>query len=172
MFDLDTNPLNGSQAGAIGDRRLAGLFHRLPAAARWSAAPGGRVRLPERAPSPPRVLHVDRDRDVALVIATLLMPEAQVTHVYTLAEARLALSRGSFSLVVLDPDLPDGDGAALFETLKQADAPTPVLLYTARHTVWRDQASAFLLKPWTAPHQLWSTIERLLGTARGAAAHA
>ncbi len=174
MLDLEFTPGHGQRAGVVGDHHLFALLRQTPAVPRrWSAALGGHSDPMERKRcSPPRVLHVDNDSDVAQVIAALLVAEAQVTHVYTLQEARLALARGSFSLVVLDPDLPDGDGAALFELLKQAEAPTPVLLYAARHTVWRDQASAFLLKPWTTPYQLRNTIERLLDTGRGAAATA
>jgi len=113
----------------------------------------------------PHVLHVDADEDTALVLATLMMPEARVTHVHTLEAAARIVGEGDYSLLVLDPDLPDGDGAALFEALRKAGSTTPVLLYSARHTVWRDQASGFLLKPWTSPRQLWSTVTRLLGVS-------
>ncbi|WP_295995416.1 response regulator [Rugamonas sp.] len=113
--------------------------------------------------SAPRVLHVDGDGDTALVLATLLVPETQVTHVRTLAAARRAIAHERYALVVLDPDLPDGDGAALIAALKQADSATPVLLYSAREPADRAQASAFLPKPWTSPRQLWRTVSQLLG---------
>lgn len=113
--------------------------------------------------SAPRVLHVDGDGDTALVLATLLVPETQVTHVHTLAAAQRAIAHERYALVVLDPDLPDGDGAALIAALKQADSATPVLLYSAREPADRAHASAFLAKPWTSPRQLWRTVAELLG---------
>lgn len=109
----------------------------------------------------PRVLHVDGDGDAALVLATLLVPETHVHHAATLAEARRAMEEGGFSLVVLDPDLPDGDGTELL--LHLSAGTTPVLLYSARHPGLRTSAHAFLPKPWTSPRQLWRTISHLLG---------
>ncbi|CAN7720883.1 response regulator [Pseudoduganella sp. LjRoot289] len=111
----------------------------------------------------PRVLHVDSDGDTALVLATLLVPETEVLHAATLADAVSAVESGRFSLVVLDPDLPDGDGAELLQRLRQQQEHTPVLLYSARHPGLRTQAHAFLPKPWTSPRQLWRTVSHLLG---------
>lgn len=111
----------------------------------------------------PRVLHVDSDHDAALVLATLLVPETQVTHAGTMAAAVRAAQNGRYALVVLDPDLPDGDGAALLATLCQLQQGTPVLLYSARRPDRYDQAIAFLPKPWTSPRQLWLTVSQLLG---------
>jgi CheY-like chemotaxis protein len=113
----------------------------------------------------PRVLHVDGDHDAAMVLAMLLVPETHVTHVASLAEASQAIETQQFALVVLDPDLPDGDGAVLIDALREACADTPVLLYSARQPEQRDLASAFLPKPWTSPRQLWRTISELLGIA-------
>ena len=67
----------------------------------------------------PRVLHIDSDADAALVLATLLVPETQVTHVATMAAAQDLLRREQFALVVIDPDLQDGDGGALLHGLHQ-----------------------------------------------------
>lgn len=111
----------------------------------------------------PRVLHIDADGDAALVLATLLVPETRVTHVHTLAAAERAIQTEHFALVVLDPDLPDGDGASLIACLRQTHAHTPVLLYSARHPESREQANAFLPKPWTSPRQLWRTVSQMLG---------
>lgn len=114
----------------------------------------------------PRVLHIDSDEKTAQVLATLLMPEANVTHVATIAEARRALASQLFSLVVLDPGLSDGDGRALMPQLLT----TPLLVYSARMPDPRDPVRAFLPKPWTSPRQLWSTISGMLGIAQCMAA--
>ncbi|HJV03149.1 MAG TPA: response regulator [Burkholderiaceae bacterium] len=112
--------------------------------------------------SAPRVLHVDGDHESALVLATLLVPETQVTHAGTLDAALRAVRGGHYALVVLDPDLPDGDGAALLDLLGEQQRAIPVLLYSARRPHRYDQAMAFLPKPWTSPRQLWLTVSRLL----------
>ncbi|MDQ1834026.1 hypothetical protein [Massilia scottii] len=111
----------------------------------------------------PRVLHIDSDEKTALVLATLLQPEAMVTHVATIAEARRLLGTQLYSLVVLDPGLSDGDGRALLPELLT----TPLLVYSARLPDARDPVRAFLPKPWTSPRQLWSTISTMLGIAPG-----
>lgn len=110
----------------------------------------------------PRVLHIDSDADAALVLATLLVPETQVSHVATLAAARELLCREQFALVVLDPDLRDGDGGALLHSLRQHQPGARVLLYSARHPERHLAGSSFLPKPWTSPRQLWRTVSDLL----------
>ena len=113
--------------------------------------------------SAPRVLHIDSDHDAALVLAALLVPETQVTHVPTLAAAQELLHREKFALVVLDPDLPDGDGVDLLAELRAYQADARVLMYSARHPEHHNAGSAFLPKPWTSPRQLWRTVSDLLG---------
>ncbi|MBA5688506.1 response regulator [Rugamonas apoptosis] len=110
----------------------------------------------------PRVLHVDSDHDAALVLAALLVPETQVTHAGTLDAAVRAVRSGRYALVVLDPDLPDGDGATLLHILCEQPQATPVLLYSGRQPERLDQGIPFLHKPWTSPRQLWLTVSRLL----------
>jgi CheY-like chemotaxis protein len=113
--------------------------------------------------SAPRVLHVDSDHDAALVLAALLVPETQVTHVPTLAAAHELLQKEKFALVVLDPDLPDGDGLDLLAELRREQADARVLMYSARHPEHHQAGNAFLPKPWTSPRQLWRTVSDLLG---------
>jgi PAS domain S-box-containing protein len=64
-----------------------------------------------------RVLHVEDDSDYAQVVAAALSPLARYHHVPTLAAARTALAAGSYDILLLDPGLPDGDGAALLPSL-------------------------------------------------------
>ena len=111
----------------------------------------------------PSVLHVDNDFDVALVLSTLLVPETRVTHVSTLAEAQDMLQHQQFALVVIDPDLPDGDGVSLLSLMAQLQDEARVLLYSARHPERHVAGSAFLPKPWTSPRQLWRTVSDILG---------
>lgn len=107
----------------------------------------------------PQVLHVDMDTGAATVLASLLVPEAQVTHVPTLADARRMLESEVFSLVVLDPALPDGDARSLLPLLNG----TPLLVYSASQPDWRGATPVFLPKPWTSARQLWAAISKMLG---------
>lgn len=112
-----------------------------------------------------RVLHVDHDSAGAGVLAGLLAPEAQVMHAATLADAVCLLESNVFSLVVLDPALPDGDAHALLSMLSG----TPLLVYSAHQPEWCAPL-AFLPKPWTSSRQLWVAISSMLGIAASAAA--
>ena len=111
----------------------------------------------------PRVLHVDHDEDSAVVLATLLAPEIHVVHASSYSQAQRQLQQGEFALVVIDPDLPDGDGHTLIRAMRQTDQNTPVLLYSASQPMLHHQAHAFLPKPWTSPRQLWRTVSHMLG---------
>ncbi len=110
----------------------------------------------------PRVLHIDKDFDAALVLSTLLVPETRVTHASTLADAQDMLRHQGFALVVMDPDLPDGDGDSLLPLLYQQQGDARLLVYSARHPERHTAGSAFLPKPWTSPCQLWRAVSDLL----------
>ncbi|UGQ47098.1 response regulator [Massilia endophytica] len=110
----------------------------------------------------PKVLHVDRDETAALILATLIVPETQVSHAASLGDAAVALAEEHYALIVLDPDLPDGDGYELVRSLRARGDHTPVLLYTATHPDLHHDAHAFLPKPWTSPRQLWQAVSYLL----------
>lgn len=121
---------------------------------------------PHAANAGPRVLHVDADPATVRVLATLVAPEAQVTHAATLADARRLLTSQVFSLVVLDPALPDGDARSLLPML----AGTPLLVYSATQPEWRGASPAYLSKPWTSARQLWVAIAGMLGLQASLAA--
>jgi len=68
----------------------------------------------------PRILLVDADADAVLVLTALLVPENQICHAATRAEAVSLLQQEPFALVVLDPDLPDSP--ELTELVTHAEA--------------------------------------------------
>jgi hypothetical protein len=115
----------------------------------------------------PRVLHIDSSARSAEVLDTLLVPAARVTHVQTLAAARALLRRECYSLVVLDPDLDDGDAVELLPLLLG----TPLLVYSALYPVWGEQVTAFLPKHVTPINQLWGVMARMLGIDVRQSAH-
>jgi two-component system phosphate regulon response regulator OmpR len=129
-------------------------------------APASTAEQSRQPLAPRRVLHVDTDLAGAGVLASLLEPEAQVMHAATLADALRLLEMNVFSLVVLDPALPDGDARVLLPLLSG----TPLLVYSAHQPEWRGAPAAFLPKPWTSSRQLWVAISSMLGIAASMAA--
>lgn len=121
------------------------------------AVRGWQIGLPDG--SLPRVLHVDTQTGTAAVLASLLGGAVHVTHVATLAEARVLLHEQIFSLVILDPTLPDGDAKALLPLL----ASTPLLVYSDLQPAWRDiPEPAYLSKSLTNARQLWTRMSTML----------
>lgn len=108
----------------------------------------------------PRVLHVDTETGTAMVLASLLGGEVLVTHVTTLAQARQLLQSEVFSLVILDPALPDGDASVLLPLLSG----TPLLVYSDQQPAWRLASTPLLSKSWTSARQLWATMATMLFT--------
>jgi DNA-binding response OmpR family regulator len=84
----------------------------------------------------------------------------------TLAQADMAVSEAGADLVVLDLQLPDGDGLDWLHRFRQQDAQTPVLVLTARDQVanrvegLKRGADDYLVKPF-APEELDARMEAL-----------
>ncbi len=111
----------------------------------------------EQDPVKPRVLVVDDSLTVRMDLRdTLQNAGFAVTLCATLREARRAVVRGRYSLVVLDVLLPDGDGIELLAELKQdpAHAHLPVMLLTSEAVVrdrvrgWSVGADDYVGKPY------------------------
>ena len=110
----------------------------------------------------PQLLHVERDDGCAEMLATLLAPDVEVTRASTLAQARELAATRVFSLVVIDPILPDGDGMAFVRDA----VPAPVLVHATRAPA-AAQVAAFLPKPWTSRLRIWSKVSQLLQAGAG-----
>ena len=79
-----------------------------------------------------RVLLVEDDRALRQTLAEALSVEGHtVLTAASLAEARALAAHGAPDLVLLDLGLPDGDGAALLDSLRGRSA-VPVLVISAR----------------------------------------
>ena len=110
----------------------------------------------------PRVLHIDTQTGTAAVLASLLGSGVHVTHVGTLAQARRLLQEQIFSLVILDPALPDAAASALPELQTLLDG-TPLLVYTDQPVAWRDALpSVRLSKSSTTARELWTAMSAML----------
>jgi len=80
-----------------------------------------------------RILLVEDEPEMAAALCAALTRYDMVTdHVPTLAEARAAVATGLHSAVLLDRQLPDGDGLSLIPTLRAKGIAVPVIVLTAR----------------------------------------
>jgi two-component system response regulator RegX3 len=83
----------------------------------------------------PRVLFVEDEPSISGPFSSALSREGFDPVVCgSLAEARLALTRGSFELVLLDLMVPDGDGRDLARELRSSGSELPIIMLTARGT--------------------------------------
>lgn len=80
-----------------------------------------------------RLLLVEDDRPLAESLAANLRLSGHVVDWFdTLARAHAACAVGSFDAVVLDLNLPDGDGLTLLQQWRNQGIKTPVLILSAR----------------------------------------
>ncbi|MBR1931471.1 MAG: response regulator transcription factor [Lachnospiraceae bacterium] len=80
-----------------------------------------------------RILIVEDDAVLADGLKKALQSEYEVTTAGTLGEACVCLEQWDYQLLILDINLPDGDGVQFCKAFKQKKD-TPVMLLTARDT--------------------------------------
>lgn len=119
-----------------------------------------------------RILLVEDDRSLADALRAYLSGKGYaVDHAASLQHARSALPLASWGAVLLDLNLPDGDGLQLISAIRQHDGQVPIIVLTARDQV-TDRirgldmgADDYLVKPFD-PNELMArlrAIERRLG---------
>lgn len=106
---------------------------------------------------PTRVLVVERDAAVGDQIAGVARSlDCQVTAVGTAVEARRAIAKGLFHILVTDVHLPDGDGIALLAALRKRNPAAQAVVISSDPTVvaataaLRAGAVDFITKPLSA----------------------
>jgi DNA-binding response OmpR family regulator len=83
-----------------------------------------------------RILLVEDEPEMAAALrAALDRYDMVIDHVLTLGEARAALAARVHAAVLLDRQLPDGDGLSLIPTLRAKGLAVPVIVLTARGEV-------------------------------------
>ncbi|AKF05027.1 sigma-54-dependent transcriptional regulator [Sandaracinus amylolyticus] len=117
-----------------------------------------------------RVLVVDDDRAVGLVLASLLKQAGYESHhVASGEDALAALASRAIDVVISDVRMPGMDGMELLGEVKQRTPDVPVLLLTAHGSVplaveaMKAGAAEFLLKPFDRDEVLF-TVEKALAT--------
>ncbi|MGB7370157.1 sigma-54-dependent transcriptional regulator [Erythrobacter sp.] len=114
--------------------------------------------------SPAKVAIVEDSASLALGYAAQLEDAGhEVSLCETLAEARHALAREAFDVVLLDLQLPDGDGLTLFDALAASKGNPAIIVVTADGSLTRAIAAMrlgaydFLVKP-VSGTRLLSTV--------------
>ena len=115
-----------------------------------------------------RLLVVEDNVSLAQLIETGLEKAGfEVDIAGSVAQASEAISSGSYSAIVLDLGLPDGDGMSLLRAMRARSDSTPVLVLTARGTLHdrisglQEGADDYLIKPF-AFDELVARIQALL----------
>ncbi|WP_405119375.1 CHASE domain-containing protein [Pseudomonas leptonychotis] len=114
----------------------------------------------------PRVLHVEDDADLQRVIAEQGRPLADFIAASNLAEARNHLAAGGLDLVLLDIELPDGNGLELIEEIHRLYPGLPVVILSAAElsTEQLNRVEAALAKSRTDTQHFLDVLARLLPT--------
>ena len=111
----------------------------------------------------PRILLVEDERDVRLILEHVLIDEGhQVDAIGTMAEGKRLLETGSHDLVLADVRLPDGTGMDLCDAAAEQGIKSIVITGYA-FTLAASVADRYdvLLKP-IRPTEIISAIERVL----------
>ena len=121
----------------------------------------------------PRILHVDDDPDIRLMISASLQDFGYVVATAgTNAEALELAQHFQFDLSILDVRLPDGSGIDLCKKIKQLQPNAPAIYYSAYASDEEQEAAlsvagdAYLKKP-IAAGKLRETIEEFLAQSEG-----
>ena len=77
-----------------------------------------------------RILIVEDDADFRRQTARSLLPFNEITEAETLQQARVALSKHAFDVVILDRRLPDGEGIELLEEITSNQPTCAILILT------------------------------------------
>jgi signal transduction histidine kinase/CheY-like chemotaxis protein len=111
----------------------------------------------------PKILHIEDDYDVLGVVALLLRDVAEVNSATTLAEAQQKINLSNYDLVLLDLELPDGNGLNLLQDLQKS--PIPVVIFSASEVSGdlSRKVAAALVKSRTSNRELLNTIRGLVG---------
>lgn len=122
----------------------------------------------ERDQTKPRILHVDDDPDVRLLMAGSLQEFGySVLTAGTVKEGLQLAEKTSFDLCILDVRLPDGTGIELCQQLRTLQPNVPIVYYTAYADDDSQRAAlsvcgdAYLRKP-ISIHEWEKTIKDLL----------
>ena len=84
----------------------------------------------------PKILFLEDEKALAdIVLDVLKSHDYMVDHIGLVSEARMRLKMYQYDLVILDVNLPDGNGVEVCRDFRQEGGRTPVLMLTGRNKV-------------------------------------
>ncbi|MGC6484957.1 MAG: response regulator transcription factor [Candidatus Puniceispirillales bacterium] len=119
------------------------------------------------------ILVIEDDQLVARSIAMAIKDEGHFCEISNTAEEGLTAAReGDFDAIILDINLPDGDGFQLAKTIRRLNLPVPVLVVSGRASVTdkvvalRSGADGYLTKPFDR-QELVANLTAIVRRANG-----
>lgn len=123
-----------------------------------------------------KLLLVEDDRDLgSALLRSMMAADLDVVWAENLARARQHLASHHFHCIVLDINLPDGEGFTLLQSLRAKQQPIPILVMTARAALddrlraLNGGADDYVVKPF-ATEELIARLHALVRRASGFAA--
>ena len=112
----------------------------------------------------PWVLHVEADSDIQEIVAQICKPIADFESANSIQAAKQRLLESSFDLLLLEWDMPDGQGQAVLDSLKQLKQAPPVIILSASEAGNQqlDEVEAEVIKSLTSNEELFNTINEVL----------
>ena len=111
---------------------------------------------PQRATTMTSLLLIEDDPNVSRLVRDGLAPDQyQIDHAASVADGSARLRRSGYDVIVLDLNLPDGDGLELARSLRSEGNNTPIIMLTARSAVgqridgFASGADDYLCKPFS-----------------------
>ncbi len=122
----------------------------------------------------PRILHVEDDPDIQHVSAAIARDFATFEFAATLQEARARIAVRKFDLILLDLNLPEGEGSGwkLVADIEALVPVPPIVVFSARDVshVERQRVAAVLVKSNISNEEFLATIQRVLDRGSPASA--
>ncbi|TAH34218.1 MAG: PAS domain S-box protein [Alphaproteobacteria bacterium] len=113
----------------------------------------------------PLILHIEDDVDLSTLLANALSERAEIIQAPTIYQAEKLLKEKNFSLVILDINMPDGNGLTLLDRMATlTDYPVPWLILSAYETTLdiRDRVAATMIKSRVPEGKVIETILKIL----------
>ncbi len=113
----------------------------------------------------PRVLHIEDDKDFVSVFDELCQDLADIDHAYNIAEARRCLALQTYQAIVLDLNLPDGNGIELLPDLKALTPPPRVIVLSGKEPPYaaRQNIHMAMTKSGDSTQPLLKRMAKLVG---------
>jgi DNA-binding response OmpR family regulator len=114
-----------------------------------------------------RILLVEDSKEIQQMVVQTTSPLAELTWAKTVQEAGQALTENSFDLIILDVELPDGNGIEYCTQLQGSHAQTPIFILTAHSELsekvlgFSAGADDYITKPFS-PLELRARLEARL----------